>query len=417
MQRARTCHLTKEAVFLVVVVLLSKPVVADTLHLGPVSLTLGASAGVEWTDNVNTDSNPEWNLSLVAGPTLSAGLMLPSFGIPGEQMTLNAGIAYTEKLTIAGSKPQDNSQTFSAPISTALSIPLTLAHWDVTLSDNFSFSNDPLESTVAVGDNSASQYNNNAAISFVRPFGKTSLTLGGNRNDIWGDPETEVTTYSVSISPSYMIRDGYSVFWTTSYTWAYQSNNQDQNSQGYSTYVGLQGVLTPYLVGTLSVGYTHTYLVPRDLGPGDGIFGGIFDPNKLKGDNVDGIGSNIALNYAHPFRPNTTYSVSVFRTPGVTAVLKNSSVQNVYGTGLTITHRLNRSLTLAPTITWSHLEDAGKSGSGERTDIIAAQIGLTRTFTTHLNGTINYQYQNRNSNLPGDSYNVNNVNLSLNYTF
>jgi uncharacterized protein (PEP-CTERM system associated) len=49
-------------------------------------------------------------------------------------------------------------------------------------------------------------------------------------------------------------------------------------------------------------------------------------------------------------------------------------------------------------------------------DVTVVGISLQRQFTKKLTGTMAYQYQTRNSNLSGQSYDVNEARVNLNYT-
>jgi uncharacterized protein (PEP-CTERM system associated) len=44
-------------------------------------------------------------------------------------------------------------------------------------------------------------------------------------------------------------------------------------------------------------------------------------------------------------------------------------------------------------------------------------VAISRSFTRHLSGSLDYRYQNRTSPQPNQSYEVNFVSISLNYTF
>ena len=117
----------------------------------------------------------------------------------------------------------------------------------------------------------------------------------------------------------------------------------------------------------------------------------------------------------HPLRPNTTHILTFFHDPGLTLGLKDSSITAVTGVNYTIAHRLNRYMTLAPSVGWTHLESL--SGSREIADLVVVGFRLQRQFTKKLTGSFAYQYQTRSSNLSGQSYDVNEVTVNFNYTF
>jgi uncharacterized protein (PEP-CTERM system associated) len=59
----------------------------------------------------------------------------------------------------------------------------------------------------------------------------------------------------------------------------------------------------------------------------------------------------------------------------------------------------------------------GKAGSGEVDDIVGVGFGLSRQFNKKLSASLIYRFQSRSSNLTGASYDDNDVNVSMNYTF
>jgi hypothetical protein len=391
------------------------PTWADNIHAGPFGFTLSLNPGFTWTDNFNnSETNKLSDLSINIGPTLTMSTGLPSLG--GGQLTLAMSVNY--QISITGN--QEN--TFSAPCNLSLSIPIYIYQWYVVVSDNFTFTNDPLESTWAANTNKEPQFNNTVSVTGTRQFGRYALTLGAQMINGWypDNPTQDQWQFLFSATPSYFLREGYSVFWQNNLGFTFQ-NAPKQNVIGYTTGLGVSGQITPSLSGSIAVGYSWSFIQERNLGPGDGIFGGIFDPVILPAYNLDGINLNSSLNFSNPLRPNTTYTVSFFANPGITALLEDSSIQSTYGVNLGLSHRLSRGITLSPRVSWQHMEDAGPqdllSGPRERADILQLSISFSKPLTRKLGSNLTYRFQQRNSNLPGQSYQVNQVTGSLSYTF
>ncbi|MCG3149847.1 MAG: hypothetical protein PCFJNLEI_03312 [Verrucomicrobiae bacterium] len=404
---------------MVLLELLPLACLADTINFGLLRGTLGVQAGLEFTDNLNnSESDRISNVDWILGPTFNGGLTLPIHiaGTGGEQMTIRTGFAYNEKYSLNGN---GHTRSFSSPVTAELFVPLTVGLWRLSLSDSFSFKNDELELAVGLNEATTEQYRNLVAVNASRNFGKATISLRGDRTDTISptDPDQETTVYQFSFTPSLLIRDRYSLFWANTYALTYQADPDLQDSEGWSSSIGVSGLLTPRLSGVISIGFSHSRIKSQVLGPGDGIFGGIFDKEVLRADNVDGITSSIGLSYANELNPNTTYSISMFNSPGVTAVLKSSSVTEVYGATLRINHLLTPTVTLSPAFTWTHAESLGRDSSGEVTDLFAIQLGLRRRFTANLTGNFNYQYVLRSSNQPDSNYDVNRLSIRINYTF
>jgi long-subunit fatty acid transport protein len=92
-------------------------------------------------------------------------------------------------------------------------------------------------------------------------------------------------------------------------------------------------------------------------------------------------------------------------------------VQESYSASYTLTHRLARGWAASPTVNWNFIRDIGTEGSGEATHLIRLGFSLGGSLTDRIGANLNYFYQTRMSNLPEESYNAHQVNLSLSHRF
>ena len=358
-------------------------------------MNLGFTAGADFRDNANLSENhPKADCLLTIGPTLSGGVYLPFSG--GEEFTLSVAATYTHSLTGV------QSDSFGAPLNAALVLPVYIADWNVVMSDNFMYQNDALASTFAVDQSQLTEYANIATMSATRQLGKFSTTFAAQRTDDWypTEPNQNELDYQFSFTPAYYFREGYSIFIRTAYGISYLNDPTLRDSTGYSIALGVNGQITPSLNGTISLGWEETDLAATKT---NGV------------DHINGVSALAAVSYTHPLRPNTTHTISVFHDPGISLELKDSSITEVTGVNYTIAQRLNRYMTLAPSVGWTHLESL--SGSSEIADLIVVGISLQRQITKKLSSTFAYRYQTRSSNLAGQSYDVNEVQVNFNYTF
>ena len=382
---------------------------AETVNWGPFRANIGLQAGFEYRDNYNNSpTNPKPDLTLNVGPTIQGGLQLPiRTQANGEQMiVLNLSTGYTYKYSLMNRRDQND---FNSPISVAFTLPLNFGSWLVALSDTFSFTNEPLESGVAVGQSNSDQMNNTAGINVTRQFGRTAISLAAQRVDRSDSQNSSIdeTDYMFSVTPSVYLQKTFSVFWSNT-VGLILPNDTTSRSQGMNltSMVGVSGLITPAISGSVGVGYSHSQ------------FDAINTPAKnIPAQEMDGPTANIGLNYNHPLRPNTTHSLSMFYTPGITAMMNNSNYQTSYGANYSIAHRLNRDITLIPRVQWTHTEDASSGGSGEVYDMISTGLGLSRPFGKRLTGTFEYRYQTRMSTLATGSYDCNVIRLTFNYNF
>ena len=392
----------------------------QTIVLGPLHGDLGVQAGFQYTDNIsNTSSNKQSDLSLLVGPTFNGGLTLPvHFGSSmSDEMTLGAGVSYQEQFSVTSNYMK---QTFNSPVNVNLMIPVRVYEWKVTISDSFSFDNTSLDSAVLAGQQQVEQYINTASINAERNFGKAGISLGVERIDKFSSlPSNEETDYQLSVSPYFTLRENYKLFWTTTYGLVFPSPNDPtrQNVESITSEVGVSGQITPAFNGSISLGYGLSHLYEKRVGSGSGIFGGIFDPIVLPQQNFSGISSSIAGSYTHPLHPNTSYSISAYRSPGVTALISGSSVQAVTGVSLGLAHKLSSTLTLAPVFQWTYIESLGISSNHERENLFSMSIVLSRQLTSRLSASIQYQYVSRMSSIPGNTFDVTQITGQANYRF
>src|ERR1051326_5769551 len=212
---------------------LGRVAVAQNLHWGPVRGTVGVTAGAEYRDNANTsEHDPKSDVTLTIGPTFSGGVFLPFAG--GEEFTLLMSATYSH--SINGVQPD----SFGAPLTASLLLPIYVEQWTLTLSDSFNFRNDPLESTFAVNRSQVQQYSNVASASASRQLGKFATTFAVQRNDNFfpDDPDQEETDYQFSFTPSFTLREGYSVFLRNSYGITQLADPMLRDSTGITIEIG-----------------------------------------------------------------------------------------------------------------------------------------------------------------------------------
>lgn len=374
----------------------------QTVKAGVFEFTLGVTAGATYSDNKNTsETNPRGDLELSLGPTVSGGIVLAPQLPGGEQLRLLLSASFS----LTYSLEEGVRKEFSSPIDVSVLLPFRVGQWYCSAGDSFSFRNDPVETTFGFGRTEAPIYENSAIITATRLYGRLGTTYALQRSDKFApdDIDLEETVHTFSFTPSFYFRENYSVFLRNTAAMTELGDPERRDQRGWSTELGISGQITPSLSGTMSMGWSHSTLEATAT---NGV------------DNVDGISSSIALSYTNPLRPNTTHSISFFRSPGVTATLKESDIQEIIGVTYSIAHRLNRYVTIAPTVSWQNTKDITPTGgTGENVDIISVGLGTSRAFTRHLSGSLNYRYQTRDSNLVGQSYDVNEVTLTFVYTF
>ena len=313
--------------------------------------------------------------------------------------------------------------TFSSPITVDLTIPIKLKYddWKGNIGESFSYNNSSLENAVLTSQKTsqAAQYNNTVSANLERNLGKAGIAFQLQRIDKIAPttPTFNETDYQVTVTPSFRLRENYQIFWSTAYGMVFPEALARQNVQSITSSVGVSGQITPTFTGSISLGYSFSHISEKVLGPGSGIFGGIYDPTVLPAANIPGINAMMAGSYTHPLHPNTTYSVSIFHSPGVTALLSQSSVQSVTGLSLSLAHQLTQKTVLMPTVQFENIDAVGISSSHEHEQLLSVQMSLSRQISDHMSWSAQYQYVLRVSNLPNSSYDSTVGTVMMNYHF
>ena len=347
----------------------------------------GISTGLEYTDNWDqSETNREYDLRWTITPSIAETFKLP-FG--NAQLTL--ANSFTFKKSLLGRE----EDTFDSPASATFGLVGRLGGWQVGISETVTFNNQPLESTLAIGEKKTAQYNSTAALTMSRQMGKLGLALAFQRMDIFApeEPDTEETSYQFTVTPSYYFNPNLSLFWSHTIGMVQPKDPTRSDSIGYSTSIGLNGRITQTISGSVGIGYTYTHLDPINT-----------VTTNIPAQELPGLNAVLALAYAHPLRPNTTHSLTLAHSPGVTALLNDSNVQESTSATYALLHRLSHGLTVSPSVSWTHVKDVGDGGSGEDTHLVRIGFTLGGAVTDRLGVSLNYFYQTRMSNLPVETY-------------
>ena len=403
--------------------IVTSPGYGEQFKIGPITGQLGCQAGFEYKDNFNNSAvHKQSDFTPVFGPTinLSAGQQ-GGFGFAtpsGDEFRLNVGLSYSIKPHLTTNLIET---TFGAPVTVDLLIPIKLKYddWKGSVGETFSYNDSSVENAVMAGQKSAPQYSNVVSANLDRNLGRADLAFNAQRSDKISPSASwqGETDYTTSVTPSFQLRENYRVFWSTVYGLTFPNDSTKQKSQSITSSIGLSGQITPAFSGSLQLGYGISHLSEKVLGPGGGIFGGVFSPVTLPASTVGGINASIAGSYTHPLRPNTTYGLSVYHSPGISALMSSASLSSVTGVSLSLAHQLSSKTVLMPLFQFTHMESAGITSSHDKQDLLSASMSLSRQLTEHLNWTAQYQYLYKISNLPNSTFDSTVITFMANYQF
>ena len=401
------------------------PVCGEQFKIGPITGQLGFQAGFEYKDNLNNSAiHKVSDFTPVFGPTINfavgqqggVGFMTPS----GDEFRLNVGLSYSIKPHLTTNWVET---TFGAPVTVDLLIPIKLKYedWKGSVGETFSYNDSSVENAVMAGvkTSEAAQYNNVVSANLDRNLGRADLAFNAQRSDKISPslPWQDETDYTFSVTPAFQLRENYRVFWSTVYGLTFPNDNTKQKSQSITSSIGLSGQITPAFSGSIQLGYGISHISEKVLGPGEGIFGGIYSPVTLPASTVGGINASIAGSYTHPLRPNTTYGLSVYHSPGISALQSSASLSSVTGVSLTLAHQLSSKTVLMPMFQFTHMESAGITSSHDKEDLLSTGMSLSRQLTEHLNWSAQYQYLYKISNQPNSTFDSTVITFMANYQF
>ncbi|MBI3850768.1 MAG: hypothetical protein HY298_10920 [Verrucomicrobia bacterium] len=366
------------------------------LRLGPVSLRLQSSMGMEATDNVRlVDSNPQTDL--IFRPQVSTMLFWPV--TEKNSLNLSLGVGYSKYL-----KTTEFDNLFISPGSD-LSFDVFIRDFAINFHDRFSYSQDVANDPTVSGTGSLNRFENVGGIQVVWDLNKAVLSAGYDHS-IYLAEASQFTGQShasdlfnasagVVINPLVLVGLQVGGGFTT------YDEKTFNNSKHAAIGPFLNAQLSEYSSVRLTVGYV-AYFIERTANTN--IFGtnAVSDVNAFYGD----------LTFRQRVNANFAHSLAIGRQ--VTAGSFSDTV-DLYYARYSVDWRLFQKTSLGPSLSYEHGTEAG--GLGEKLDRYGLGLALGRGLTQHLSGGLRYQFYRKDAQPKSRSYVENRLVLNLIYAF
>lgn len=361
------------------------------LRLGPASIRFRSALSTEFTDNVRYSENDR-QADLIIRPQVSAeGVWLVT---DKNVLTLSLGVGYGKYLNAT-----EYDGLFVAPGSD-LAFDIYIKDVKLTLYNRFSFSQDVTGDPMVSGIGGLDRFENAAGLNMAWDLNK--LIIGaGYEYDVFLPTED---FYANQRRSSHLFNTSAALLLGTTARAGLQAGgglteydlDQYSNNQHISVgpFFGIQP--SEYLNVRLAGGYVMYF----------------FDPSLsvTNTENLDAFYADLSLN--HRASQFLTHSLSVGHQLRAGYF---SDSQNLLYARHTASWRLFLKTTLQTSLSYERVEETREFG--EIANRFGVGIGLARSLTQRLTGSLRYQYYLKDSDLENRSYTQNGLVLDLRYTF
>ncbi len=365
------------------------------LRLGPMDFSVSVGVSGEWNDNI--DLAP-------SGQELEDFIIRPFANVDGiwrlsdlNTLRLSVGLSYNYYL--------DNSQYDSESViitpNTALSLVFFVGDVKVTLSDSFSYQEEPYSLPTISNQATFRRYENQAGIQLdYAATEELTLTAGYTHYNLWTNEEEfaslESSTDTFYLRPSYSVSPSIQVGLNASASYANYTESSRGNSQNYLFGPYVDFALSEYTSVNLAGGWQRNefdnQLAAEDSTSSDSFY--------FRGT----ISNELNEYYSHYL------TVSNFVEPGFDSNYY-TSFRIIYG----MDWRISPYFSLRPEIFY---ENYGSSAAnGEEGERYGFDIGFGYRLTPSISVSAAYRYLAKDGNLPLSDYEQNSVRMSLVYEF
>jgi Putative beta-barrel porin 2 len=363
------------------------------LKLGPTAWNFQAGLETDYNSNVNnTEYDPQGDF--IFRPQINTRMLWPVTDQNSLNLALGAG--YSAYLT-----HQNLDQLFLTP-GTGLSFDVYVGDFWINLHDRISMTENSYQDPTVVGTGEYSQLQNALGTTVTWDLNKVTLKLGYDHVNYVSIPsgsgQPDGVSEVASLSAGYAIKPqmvaglelGGDLISYTGQNLPYSSARQWNIGGFYDTPV------SDYLHCTVHAGYTAYYPESSGLTTQSSSFNGMY----------------AQLDLTHRLNEYVSYTLSGGRMINLAFY---SGTVDEYFARLSANWNILRKVTLGTFFSYEY--GTYLTGTPETFDRYGLGVSLGRSITTKLSASLGYQFYLRQSDLAGQSYNLNVVSLNLWYAF
>ncbi len=365
------------------------------LRLGPMDFSVAAGVAAEWNDNVNLAPSNLAEDDIIISPFAR----IDGIWRLSDLNTLRLAVELGYNYYLNNSQYNTNGVTV-APTS-ALTFNFLVGDFKVTLSNSFSYLEEPYSIPTISNEAIYRRFTNQAGIQVDYSATEELTVTGGYTHfNLWGtDEEFETlnnSTDTVYLRPAYAISPTIQVGLHGSGSLSRYADDERGDSRNYLLGAFVDMVITEYTRFNVEGGWQR-FEADNQLAVGDSTSSNDFYARAR-------ITNDLNEYYSHYL------GVEHFTAPGFES--------NFY-TSLRITYgfdwRITEYFSLRPQLFYENYDSSGVgSESGDR---YGAEIGFGYRLTPSISVSASYRYLTKDSNLPFTDYEQNSVRLSLAYEF
>lgn len=365
------------------------------LRLGPFDIAFALGVSGEWNDNINLAPDNEKLDDFIIRPFLQTDAVWRLSEL--NTLRLSLGLSYNYYLN----NSEFNSDSVIVSPTSAIAFSFFVGDFRITLSDSFSYQEDPL--TLPTISNSATyrRFENQAGIQVDYNLNEqVILTAGYTHYNLWAlDDEyksLESAVDTVYFRPSIEVSPGVTVGLNTSASFTQYEEEARGDSQNYLVGPFIDFTLTEYTQVRLEAGWQHSEFDGSLVNGDQDSLDSIYFRGEITNELNEAFSHRLAFSYfAQPdFESNY---IDLFRID--------------YG----FDWKLTPYFSLRPVFFYENFESSAEGGdSGDR---YGFQIGFGYRITPSVSLAANYRFLLKDSNLPDSDYKQNAVTVTASYEF
>ncbi len=366
------------------------------LQVGPTYWRFGAGLGFDYNDNITLVQNGQEG-DFGYTPSVTTHLLWPISEIQSLNLTLGAGYAgYVQHSYL--------NRAFITPDS-EVSFNIYAGDFVINLHDRFSITENSYQDPTVAGSGAYSQFQNSAGVSALWDLNKLIVKFGYDHASslelAGGQGQPDQTSEIVSASAGYTLEPGLVVsldaggalvnYSTTT------TNTPYTDAPEWNVGASIQDKVTEHLSFTADAGYVVS--TPQASGALPGALG------------FSGYYANVGI--THRVNQFVKYSLSGGR---MLSTMLLGGPTETYTANWSATWTVIQKISIATSFVYVRGTQVGFAG-GETFDQYGPEISFGRPITKKMSSSIDYQFLERGSNLPGRAYTLNVVMLNLTYRF
>jgi hypothetical protein len=365
------------------------------LSVGPIRLNVAAGVALEFNDNIRLSPNDEKISDLIFRPSVSLEGRWKLSDL--NTLRISIGASYAKYF----SHSEFDSRSLLLSPNSALSFTIRIGEALLTISERFSYQEDPFDLPVISGTGNFRRFENRIGAQLDWALTPTfTLTTGYVHYNLRTfDTKFESLDRSIDtfyVRPAFAVSPTVAAGLNASVNFISFTKSTHSDSRSYLIGPFVDWAITPYTHAAAEVGYQKFDSATSDVFQDNGSVGSVYARVSIT--------NLLSESFRHRLSFTKTNEIG-FET----------STFDLYHVEYGADWAIHKDVSLEPTIFYEHYSTSGNPK--EKADRVGAAVGLRYLFTPSVTLGLDYRYLVKNSNLFNSDYQQNLVLLSLFYNF